>query len=150
MKQDIEFINVMENSYSLWEYCKQNNWTEDTYEDFFEGGGDLAFFEGDPDMIKVHGNVGYFSLCGNKCFYWFDDWTGEAEAMLKAFYAACETGVTLGGAHYRIGEAPAGVVESEQIQNWSSWEKINTGIAWRGGAGYHYHIQAWGNWLARA
>lgn len=150
MKNNIEFVNVLEDCFTLWEYCKENNFTDSDYEDFYQAGGDLQFFEGDPDIIKVHGETGFFALCGDVCFYWFDDWKHEAETILKAFFNSFETGITLGGEHYRIGTAPAGVVESSEIQNWDAWEKIKTGIAWRGGAGYHYHIQAWGNFLARA
>lgn len=150
-KEPLKIVNVLEDSFPLWEYCNENGLTDLTYDDWSENGGELQFFEGDPDIIKVHGDTGYFCRCGNTVFYYFDDcMTHDAWYILKAFYMAFETGVTLGGYHKISGKLPAGVSDNKCIQNWDAWEKIQTGIAWRGGAGYTYYIQAWGQYLARA
>lgn len=147
----LEIINVMEDSYPLWQYCRENCITDMDYEDWYQNGGELSFFEGDPDIIKVHGNTGYFCRCGNTVFYYFDDMmTHDAEYLLKQFYNAFETGVTLGGYSWIKGVLPKGVSNAACIQNWDAFDKINTGIAWRGGAGYIYNIFACGQLLARA
>jgi len=145
----MELINVLEDCYSLWELCKANGWTEDNYEDFFQKGGDLQFFEGDPDMIKVNGEVGYFCKCQGNVYYWFEDFDGSAEAMLKKFFETYKTGITLGGEGYAIGENPDGVVDvhGDGIHPiWDIWEKMETGIAFRGGGGYTYWISDWSEW----
>lgn len=146
-KELLKIVNVLEDSFSLWEYCNENGLTNLNYDDWRENGGELQFFEGDPDMIKVRGDIGYFCRCGNTVFYYFDDsMTNEAWYILKAFYMAFETGIN----HKISGKLPAGVSDNKCIQNWDAWEKIQTGIAWRGGAGYTYYFQAWGQFLARA
>lgn len=144
----IEYINVLEDSYPMWEYCKEQEWTDMDYEDWYNGGQDLAFFEGDPDMIKIDTQVGYFCKCGNKVFYYFDDWfTNNAEAMLKAFFNAFETGITLGCESWVSGECPEGVSAVEGDYIWDDWESLDCGIAYRGGAGYCYWITDWSEWL---
>ena len=147
----LEIVNVLEDSYPLWQYCRENDFTDMDYEEWYQSGGELSFFEGDPDIIKVHGNTGYFCRCGNTVFYYFDDMmTHDAEYLLKEFYNAFETGVTLGGYSWIKGDLPKGVSNAACIQNWDAFDKINTGIAWRGGAGYIYNIFACGQLLARA
>ena len=149
MNKNLEFINVLEDSFPLYEYCKECGFTDcETFDEWFDNGGELSFFEGDPDMIKVNGNVGYFCKCGNVVFYYFDDlFEHNAETILKGFFAAFNVGTTLGGESWMSGECPKGVSDSDCIQNWDMWEKINCGIAYRGGAGYTYTIQSWGNYL---
>ena len=143
----LQFINVLEDSFELWQYCKENDFTNESYEDFYNNGGDLSFFEGDPDIIKVDGETGYFCLCGNKVFYYFDDlMTHKAECLLKAFYSGlnCQ-GITLGGNSFICGKLPESF---EGIENWKEFEKVQTGIAFRGGAGYFYSLydcQRWAN-----
>ena len=148
---NIEFVNVLEDSYPLYEYCIENKLTDMNYEDWYQDCGELSFFEGDPDIIKVHGDTGCFCRCGNIVFYYFDDMmTHDAEYLLRTFYNAFDTGITLGGYSWIKGDLPKGVSNAECIQNWDTFDKINTGIAWRGGAGYVYKIFACGQLLARA
>lgn len=145
---DLQFINVLEDSFELWQYCKENNFTDcKDYEEFYNNGGDLSFFEGDPDIIKLDGETGYFCLCGNKVFYYFDDcMTHKAEELLKAFYSGlnCQ-GVTLGGESYICGSLPE---DFENCQSWKDFEKISTGIAFRGGAGYIYSLYDCQRWAS--
>lgn len=141
-----EFINVLEDSYPLYEYCKENGFTELDYEDWYNNGGELGFFDGDPDMIKVNGEIGYFCECGDKVFYYFDDcFEYNAEMILIAFFGAYRTGITLGGESWVSGYDPD---EVETIENgWNGWDVTETGIAYRGGAGYCYWLTDWSKWL---
>lgn len=144
----IEFINVFEDSYPMWEYCKEQGYTDCDYDDWLCD-GPLGFFEGDPDMIKIDGQVGYFCKCGDKVFYYFDEWrTNNAEKMLRAFFKAYRTGISLGGVGYAVGDNPEGVKDVEGHYLWDKWEKLETGIAFRGGGGYSYWISDWTEWLA--
>lgn len=146
---ELEFINVaLEDSYPLWELCKKEGWTDLDYEDWCNNGGELAFFDGDPDMIKVNGSTGYFAKVGNQVFYYFDDFTGDAETILRKFFETFKTGVTLGGESYAWGENPEGVVDVKS-DHWNVWEKMETGIAFRGGAGYTYWISDWFEWQCK-
>lgn len=141
----MEFINVLENPYPLYELCKDNGWYEGEDEDFDA----LEFFEGDPDMIKINGEVGYFCKCDGNVYYWFDNFDGSAETMLKKFFETYKTGVTIGGEGYAIGENPEGVVDvhGDGIHPiWNIWENMETGIAFRGGGGYTYWISDWSEW----
>ena len=143
-----QFINVFEDSYELYEYCKEQGYTDCDYDDWLCD-GPLGFFEGDPDMIKIDGEVGYFCECGDKVFYYFDEWrTNNAEKILRAFFGAYRTGISLGCTSWIDGEDPEGVYADSDIQNWDAWDKIENGIAWRGGAGYCYWITDWTEWLA--
>lgn len=143
-----EFINVLEDSYTLWEYCVANDFTEMEYEEWSERGGDLSFFDGDPDMVKVDGWTGYFCECGDKVFYYFDDcFDHTAEVMLRAFFEAFRTGITLGGESWVSGENPEGVSDVDGDYIWDEWDSLETGIAFRGGAGYWYRITDWTEWL---
>lgn len=47
---------ITEDSSELYEICKDYGWTDCEYEDFDV----LSFFDGDPDMIHINGQVGYF------------------------------------------------------------------------------------------
>lgn len=139
----LEFINVLEDSFSLWQYCKENNFTDSNFEDFEE----LSFFEGDPDIIKVDGEIGYFCKCGNKVFYYFDDcFTHNSEELLKAFYKDIKTGITLGCNSYISGSLPE---DFEEIESWNDFEKVSTGIAFRGGAGYIYRLFDCQRWASK-
>lgn len=137
----MEFINVLEDSYSLWELCKDEGWTECDYEEFDA----LEFFEGDPDMIKVNGDLGYFCECRGKVYYYFDDWYGSAEDILRKFFETFKTGITLGGESWVSGVNPEGVEDITE-NHWETWENMETGIAYRGGAGYVYWISDWSEW----
>lgn len=145
------FINVFNDSYELYEFCVKNEWTNLDYEEWSECGGELAFFEGDPDIIKIDGVTGYFCECGDVVFYYFDEWYGDARAMLEAFYNAHQTGVTLGGYSWMSGHNPEGVVDldAEGGNLWDAWDELETGIAWRGGAGYVYFLFDWTEWAEK-
>ena len=141
-----KFINVMEDSYPLWEHCVAQKYTDLDYDTWCESGGELQFFEGDPDMVRVDSEIGYFAECGDKVFYYMDDFTGKGEKMLRAFFGAVTTHISLGGVAYTKGNLPDGV-RTEGLQSWDAWDKIEYGIAWRGGAGYTYWIMDWTEYL---
>jgi hypothetical protein len=149
MATNKQFINVFDDPMALYDFCVENQYTDcKTYEEWFDGGGDLTFFEGDPDMIKVNGEIGYFCECGDVVFFYFDDWGDHnAETILKGFFGAFQTGITLGGNSWISGDLPKGCSDDQCLQNWEMWDKIQTGIAYRGGAGYFYTIQSWGNYI---
>lgn len=132
----------MEDSHELYEYCVKNGWYEGDYDTWLDNGEELAFFEGDPDMIKVNGKEGYFAKCGDTVFYWLDDTCHDGEMMLKKFFSTYKTGVTIGCESYACGKNPEGVEETEKY-----WDEIETGIAFRGGAGYSYWVTDWSLWL---
>lgn len=139
----MEFLNVFEDKSDLYEYCKENGFTDSDYENFDE----LSFFEGDPDIIVLNGNVGYFAECGDKVFYWIDDCTGYAESMMETFFSNYETGVTLGGYSWITTSHPEGVKKLDSDLSWDEFEKLDAGIAYRGGAGYVYRLYDWSQWL---
>lgn len=121
----LEFINVFERPDELHELCTAEGWTDLDVETWIEKGGDLQFFEGDPDIIKVDGQTGYFCEYRNKVFYYLDDWTGTGLEMLKAFFED---------------EHQDGIECGDDIQSWTAWDGIENGIAYRGGRGYVYNI----------
>ena len=61
-----QFVNVLNDPSILYDYCVKEGYTDEDYEnwDF------LTFFEGDPDLIKVDGDEGYFCECGDIVFYY--------------------------------------------------------------------------------
>lgn len=146
----MNFINVFEDPYPLYELCKAEGWTRcNDYEEFYQNAGELMFFEGDPDMIKVNGEVGYFCEIRGTVYYWFDEWNHGAEDILKKFFETYKTGITIGGVGYACGMNPEGVkdVIAENGQRvWDVWEGMETGIAFRGGGGYTYWISDWSEW----
>lgn len=137
----LQFINIFDDDFELMEYCRENGWYDDDDEDF----DSLSFFEGDPDMIKISGQTGYFAECGEKVFIYFDDFKGHAEKMLQVFFDTFATGVTLGGNSWlsRKKELPETVTRAN---TWQEWDKIQNGIAWRGGAGYVYALFNFDEW----
>ena len=151
----MEFYNVFNNSYPLYELMKQQGWLNvSSYEEFEEYGLALEFFEGDPDMIKIGGDIGYFCKCRDNVYFYFDDLCGEAETMLKKFFDTYETGVTIGGEGYAIGVNPEGVrdvyggcKDPQGRYIWDIWDEMETGIAFRGGGGYTYWISDWSEWF---
>ena len=145
----MKFVNILEDPHPLYELCKQNGWTDaKSWDEFYDNGEDLQFFEGDPDMIKVDGQFGYFCEVDDTVYFYFDDFEGHAEMMLKKFFSVFKTGITLGGESWISGQKPDGV-KSITEKHWQTWEKMETGIAWRGGAGYCYWITDWSEWLEK-
>lgn len=123
-------------SYRLYELCKENDWTTaEDYDEWLENGGELDFFEGDPDMIKLDGEVGYFSKIGNEIFFYLDDWSGRAASILRDFFTGC----TRKHYGYYTWDQPRRVAP-EWCQNLDAWEQMQNGIAYRGGCGYSYDI----------
>lgn len=143
------YINVAEDNYPLWKYCKEQEYTDLDYEEWDSMCGELQFFEGDPDMVKVDSEIGYFAECGDKVFYFMDDLTGEGEEMLRAFFDCVTTRISLGGVAYAEGNLPDGV-RTDGLQSWEAWDTIEKGIAWRGGAGYTYWIMDWTDYLKKS
>lgn len=120
--ETIKFHNLLEDSFRLYEYCKQNELTTfEDFEDWYQAGEDLRFFEGDPDMVKVDGSIGYFYRAENEVFVYIDilDFD-DVEAVLNRFYN--------------------NELETTDPQSWEQWEKLQNGVAFRGGAGYVYNI----------
>ncbi len=139
-----ELINVSENPFALYEWCRDNKFFDDgeeTFDDWFNKGEDLTFFEGDPDMIKIGDNIGYFFDDGDKVFYYFfnEDCYEMAEKLISGYCNAFEFHITIGGESYRTGSMPKGMGRSVK-QSWDTWKLLEYGIAWRGGAGYCYDI----------
>lgn len=145
----MEFINVFEDSYPLFELCKKENLTDcKTFDEWMESCGELQFFEGDPDIIKINGSQGYFARVGDKVFYYFDEFYGNAEKMLRKFFSSYKTGSTLGGESICYGSNPWGVVDITE-NHWERFYKMQTGIAYRGGAGYSYWVSDWSKYYNR-
>ena len=140
----MEFKNICNYYEDFYDLCKENGWTDSSYEDWYNNGEELQFFEGDPDMIKVNGNIGYFAKIDDTVWFWFDDYDSTAEMMLRKFFSCYQTGITLGGESWIAGTTPDCVVTKN---SWKEWEEIETGFAYRGGAGYCYWITDWSEWL---
>ncbi len=115
-------VNVCECDYELYELAVREGWYEGDREDF----DTLSLFEGDPDMIRVDGQVGYFFHYADNdtVYYWFDEWRGlhNIGAILTRFF------------EHRLGKE-----YTEDVQSWH-WFDHHNGIAYRGGMGYVYSI----------
>lgn len=135
-----KFINVWMNPIELFDYCERSGFLDEgeTLDEWFDNGGELQFFEGDPDIIKIDGGTGFFCECGDTVFYWFDTWEDDAEDLLRRFFEGIQTGVKHGYS-YMTGKMHESIKMAEK-QSWEEFDKIENGIAWRGGAGYHYTI----------
>lgn len=144
----MEYKNILDQMSEFYQFCKENGWTDENeeFDDWYNNGRDLQFFEGDPDMIKVDGETGFFCQIGETVWYWFDDFESNAEMMLRKFFSTFKTGITLGCESWVSGINPDGVVDITE-NHWETWKKMETGIAYRGGAGYSYWISDWSEWL---
>lgn len=111
---------ITEDSYELYEICKENGWAACEYEDFDV----LEFFEGDPDMIRVDGQIGYFwyNEENDTIYYYFDEWGHNIGSILRDFYKKR--------------------LHKEYWPDMQSWEYFDTHncIAYRGGSGYVYSL----------
>lgn len=99
----------------------------------------LTLFEGDPDFIKINGEVGrgeimfidvkiedvtIYILISND--YYDYDWN-NAVNILQWF----------------IDGAKDDLINNETLSNnWNDWNKVKSGVAYRGGSGYHYSLYA--------
>lgn len=131
-----KFINVAQDSYELYEYMKENGFTDETFEEFEEDGGELSFFEGDPDMIKLDGETCYFALCGDIVFYYADHFIADrVQGILRDFFAP---GKMVHYGYYRY-YAHEKTVKAENC-NWDTFDALPNVMAYRGGCGYTYDI----------
>lgn len=133
--KDLQIINVCDDSFTLYEYCRENGYTDLEYDEWMDRGGELEFFEGDPDMIKLDGDTGYFALCGDKVFVYFDDFMGKAAGVLRDFFK----GGYMSHCGYYHKFIPAKRFP-EGCQTWQAWEQMRNAIAYRGGCGYYYNF----------
>lgn len=110
-------------AYDFWELCVKEGWTDKSYDDF----DNLSVFEGDPDMIRIEGQLGVFFYHEetDTVWYWFDDWgcSYNVGSILIDFFEK-----RLGNERW-----------NDNVQSWDWFEKHN-GIAYRGGMGYVYGI----------
>ena len=111
---------ITEDSYEFYKICKDNGWTDSEYEDFDV----LSFFEGDPDMIHIEGQIGYFwyHQSTDTIFYYFDEWGSRVGSILRDFYKKR--------------------LHKERWEFDNAWEYFDTHncIAYRGGSGYLYSL----------
>lgn len=116
-------INILDDgAFEFYELCKKNEWTDSEYDDFDA----LKMFEGDPDMIRVNGELGFFMYISetDTVYYWFEESIGEnIDKILIAFFEK------------RLGREKW----NEKFQSWEYFGK-NNAIAYRGGCGYLYGI----------
>ena len=131
MAKEIEYINVAEDPGALYYFMRKHGFLNDDApvempEDFDE----LNWFDGDPDMIKIDGQVWYFDFSPvdtkreNICFYWAECYTQketeEIVSMLKKFKDRN--------------------LKMAEPNNWDTWHNMKSGIAYRGGSVYLYII----------
>lgn len=116
-------VNVFECDYELYELAVRNGWYDGEREDFDA----LAMYEGDPDIIKVNGNTGYFFYyeATDTIFYWFDE---------------CFTGFNISAILTRFFEHRLHKEYTPDVQSWDWFHSADDGIAYRGGRGYVYTI----------
>lgn len=133
-----QIINVYENNYPLYQLCKENGYTDASYDEWCEDCCDLSYFEGDPDMLKWNGETIYFGLDGDKVFYYSEaegDEKKQIEGILRDFFASGEVKwLGYGSKYIHTKKCP------ENYQHWDAWDRMQAGIAYRGGYGYYYDI----------
>lgn len=120
------YVNILNDDSEFFDLCIHEGWIDaDTPIEEFDA---LAVFEGNPDMLKVDGETGYFldvEEDGQRTvYYWLDDYSGKGEEILRAFYT----------------NRLEAFDSSEAIQNWEAWDSITDGVVYRGGMGYVYAI----------
>ena len=115
MKTIKEYVNLVENDYSFFEY--QALIGNETHYELFDC---LSYFEGDPDYLKIDGESCYFiELSGIVYYYPFCD-DKKALKALRRFYE--------------------GKLNRIEPNTWEKWETIKNGLAYRGGSGYLYTL----------
>lgn len=114
-------INILSDPYEFYEVCRDNEWTDSDYEGFDE----LSMFEGDPDIIRINGQIGFFIYINevDTVYYYYEEDGEHIDRILIDFFEK----------RLRIGHCP------EYAQNWEWFERHN-GIAYRSGCGYVYNI----------
>lgn len=112
-------VNVIDDGcYEFWELCRNNGWTTKEYDDFDV----LEMFEGDPDMIRINGQLGFFFEYEGTIYYYFDEHRENIGEILIALFKKR--------------------LHKEYWKGMQSWDYFNThnAIAYRGGQGYSYSI----------
>lgn len=136
MRKKVKCVDILEST-DFYYYCRRHGLTKGkSIDEWFQDGEDLAFFEGDPDMIKYKGQLGffYFDKYNGTCYYWLEvygDERDEVEDILKLFCI---------GLNYPDCDNVGSDCSPDSIQNWKAWDKMQNGIAYRGGSGYVYSI----------
>ena len=115
-------VNVFECDYELYELAVREGWYDGEPEEFDA----LAMFEGDPDMIKINNDTGYFfyHYDTDTIYYWFDE---------------CFSGFNISAILIRFYEHRLRKEYYDGVQSWN-WFDSHDGIAYRGGMGYVYTI----------
>lgn len=114
-------INILNDPYEFYEVCKENEWTDSDYEDFDA----LSMFEGDPDIIRINGQTGYFIHVKetDTVYYYYEEYGEHIDRILIDFFEK----------RLHFDHCP------ENVQSWE-WFENHNGIAYRGGYGYVYNI----------
>jgi hypothetical protein len=108
----------------------------------YDGSHDYTYFEGDPDYVKWHGEEGR----GECPFFVITDDTEEHRWVIYEDEPDDEiieiVDWWLAGSkddHFKSSWAVQG--EDDKLEaNWENWDKVEKGIAYRGGAGYVYSL----------
>lgn len=124
-KDNIEYINVLENPSELYGYMKKYDFLdEDAPEEMPEDFDELSWFEGNPDIVKFDGQRGYFdfSPVASKreqiCFVWFDCCGDEWDKIVNLLQKFWND-----------------ELEASKSQTWSGFDLLKDGVAYHGGCG---------------
>lgn len=98
----------------------------------------LSLFDGDPDYIKLDGEKGR----GNVIFTKFDVKGTSIYIMLDPDYVDYDYDKAVNILKWWINGAENNLVDTELDNNWNDWNKVNQGVAYRGGSGYFYALYA--------
>lgn len=113
----MEAKNILNYSYEFYELCAKEGWTDADYEDFEE----LSMFEGDPNIIHINGQLGFFIEYEGIIWYYFDEDNENIDKILLSFFEK------------RLGKERL----DDKFQKWDYFNNHNA-IAYRGGCGYAY------------
>lgn len=128
-RNGINYINVSEEPWELYDYMRDHDFLNDgepnEMPDDFDA---LRWFEGDPDIFQFEGHRGWFDYSPVKtdraqvCFVYYDGWNDFEDVvdLLDKFWN-----------HQLV---------NPQKETWEIFDKIETGVAYRGGVGYVYRI----------
>lgn len=135
MGKKVKCVDILEST-DFYYYCKRHGLTCGKGVDEWD---DLAFFEGDPDMIKYKGRLGffYFDKGNSTCYYYLEvlwDEKDEVERILSSFCS------NLREYYEPYASSEWDDCSPDEIQNWKAWDKMQNGIAYRGGSGYIHGI----------
>lgn len=113
--------NILNYNYEFYELCVKENLTNEEYDNFDE----LKMFEGDPDIIHINDQIGFFlyHTDTNTIWYYFEECDENVDKILLIFFKK-----RLNKEHL-----------NEKFQTWDYFNNHNA-IAYRGGCGYRYSI----------